>query len=540
MGGDRALLDVAGAEDAAPGVRAAVVENAQVVEHVGAVRRAQGLALARAREEEGDSSISSSNPPWGASTKRTTACTVREGDSRGGDDRDGGARARGRLAPRNGAREPRDGRTRRACEWSCARTRSCTDGAPAEEGAKTTAKRSTRVVRKRRASSDPAAASHSSRAAFDESRKNLSRLALADSASDETRARRGVIFPAPPLVLLILLGRLRAREAHTATRTPASPPPTMPWSERAELVTRPGWHPSLDPPHAAGPPFAMGPAIHTCGAEDAPRSRSPGRRRCLLCLDADFCASCARLHDHAAFIELHHPVHEEWGQTFALLTALGPRRRGRLPARRRRRRTPRRLPLLPPENGSASPARRRGCHAPPRRCTNASARSSSPARRASRADAIGLPINYEATTPPPPPRAPAPKPPPPPAPSRHAARRRRARRRRVRVELARRRRRRRRHAALRRATLADAARAETSSTRRTSSSCFTPTATAAGPAAAVRAVRRHGGGRPRRVPIPRGPRRVFGQPPNRPAPPRRASHGRADAPGVGETTGPTT
>ena len=31
----------------------------------------------------------------------------------------------------------------------------------------------------------------------------------------------------------------------------------MPWSERAELVTRPGWHPSLDPPHAAGPPFAL-------------------------------------------------------------------------------------------------------------------------------------------------------------------------------------------------------------------------------------------------------------------------------------------
>ena len=49
VGGDRALLDVAGAEDAAPGVRAAVVEIAQVVEHVGAVRRAQGLALARAR-----------------------------------------------------------------------------------------------------------------------------------------------------------------------------------------------------------------------------------------------------------------------------------------------------------------------------------------------------------------------------------------------------------------------------------------------------------------------------------------------------------
>ena len=97
----------------------------------------------------------------------------------------------------------------------------------------------------------------------------------------------------------------------------------MPWSERAELVTRPGWHPSLDPPHAAGPPFAMGPAIHDVRCRGCAAFPIAGtRRRCLLCLDADFCASCARLHDHAAFIELHHPVHEEWGQTFALLTAL--------------------------------------------------------------------------------------------------------------------------------------------------------------------------------------------------------------------------
>ena len=237
----------------------------------------------------------------------------------------------------------------------------------------------------------------------------------------------------------------------------------MPWSERAELVTRPGWHPSLDPPHAAGPPFAMGPAIHDVRCRGCAAFPIAGtRRRCLLCLDADFCASCARLHDHAAFIELHHPVHEEWGQTFALLTAL--------PALVGADASPRDddedehhddSPFFLPGPDPASPGPAGGARRAPRpgACTNASRVPRPGAEGLARH--VGLPPTTT-TTPSSPPRAPAPKPPPPPrraAPAPPAAVARAAA---AFERLARRRRREgrlRRHAALRRATLADAARA---------------------------------------------------------------------------------
>ena len=237
----------------------------------------------------------------------------------------------------------------------------------------------------------------------------------------------------------------------------------MPWSERAELVTRPGWHPSLDPPHAAGPPFAMGPAIHDVRCRGCAAFPIAGtRRRCLLCLDADFCASCARLHDHAAFIELHHPVHEEWGQTFALLTAL--------PALVGADASPRDddedehhddSPFFLPGPDPASPAPPAGLAAPPPRGLHERLRAFLVSGAEGLARHVGLPPDYyhhpllplrERRR-----RSlPAPRAEPPPAPPAAVARAAAAFER-----LARRRRRRRlrRHAALRRATLADAARA---------------------------------------------------------------------------------
>ena len=103
----------------------------------------------------------------------------------------------------------------------------------------------------------------------------------------------------------------------------------MPWSARAELVNSPGWHPSLDDAGPALPlfgdpvPFATvsHPGVRCVGCGQTPLRGA--RRRCLLCLDADFCPSCARDHDHDVFITLERPAHPAWGhQTLSLLTAL--------------------------------------------------------------------------------------------------------------------------------------------------------------------------------------------------------------------------
>ena len=103
----------------------------------------------------------------------------------------------------------------------------------------------------------------------------------------------------------------------------------MPWSARAELVNSPGWHPSLDDAGPALPlfgdpvPFATvsHPGVRCVGCGTTPLRGA--RRRCLLCLDADFCPSCARDHDHDVFITLERPAHPAWGhQTLSLLTAL--------------------------------------------------------------------------------------------------------------------------------------------------------------------------------------------------------------------------
>jgi len=44
------------------------------------------------------------------------------------------------------------------------------------------------------------------------------------------------------------------------------------------------------------------------------------RRRCLLCIDADFCASCCEIHRHDCFIVISKPAHAAWSETLQLIT----------------------------------------------------------------------------------------------------------------------------------------------------------------------------------------------------------------------------
>jgi len=47
------------------------------------------------------------------------------------------------------------------------------------------------------------------------------------------------------------------------------------------------------------------------------------RRRCLLCLDADFCPTCSDDHEHDVFIVLPEPTNTGWGEILQLLTCFG-------------------------------------------------------------------------------------------------------------------------------------------------------------------------------------------------------------------------
>ena len=70
-----------------------------------------------------------------------------------------------------------------------------------------------------------------------------------------------------------------------------------------------------------GPPPVMHEGVKCDGCGETPLRGT--RRRCLLCLDADFCPQCCDHHRHDAFIVLPKPAHAAWSETLQLMTCFG-------------------------------------------------------------------------------------------------------------------------------------------------------------------------------------------------------------------------
>ena len=67
-----------------------------------------------------------------------------------------------------------------------------------------------------------------------------------------------------------------------------------------------------------GAPLATHEGVRCDGCGETPLRGT--RRRCLLCIDADFCASCCEIHRHDCFIVMPKPAHEAWSETLQLIT----------------------------------------------------------------------------------------------------------------------------------------------------------------------------------------------------------------------------
>ena len=67
-----------------------------------------------------------------------------------------------------------------------------------------------------------------------------------------------------------------------------------------------------------GAPLATHEGVRCDGCGETPLRGT--RRRCLLCIDADFCASCCEIHRHDCFIVIPKPAHEAWSETLQLIT----------------------------------------------------------------------------------------------------------------------------------------------------------------------------------------------------------------------------
>ena len=67
-----------------------------------------------------------------------------------------------------------------------------------------------------------------------------------------------------------------------------------------------------------GAPLATHEGVRCDGCGETPLRGT--RRRCLLCIDADFCASCCEIHRHDCFIVIPKPAHAAWSETLQLIT----------------------------------------------------------------------------------------------------------------------------------------------------------------------------------------------------------------------------
>ena len=70
-----------------------------------------------------------------------------------------------------------------------------------------------------------------------------------------------------------------------------------------------------------GPPPVIHEGVKCDGCGETPLRGT--RRRCLLCIDADFCPQCCDHHRHDAFIVLPKPAHAAWSETLQLMTCFG-------------------------------------------------------------------------------------------------------------------------------------------------------------------------------------------------------------------------
>ena len=90
----------------------------------------------------------------------------------------------------------------------------------------------------------------------------------------------------------------------------ACSPPLLPAPSRDMTIERYG-----------GPPPVMHEGVKCDGCGETPLRGT--RRRCLLCIDADFCPQCCDHHRHDAFIVLPKPAHAAWSETLQLMTCFG-------------------------------------------------------------------------------------------------------------------------------------------------------------------------------------------------------------------------